>query len=1102
MWIWASSPKTPRNSGYSAVFVSDHGGASSFQINTLNANRMAFEDTYTRWDMGTFGSLATTLNELVAAPVKTGAAALHLKSTSPAYGETFVYTGRGPNLRAGDATLTVSVYPTRIDAGSGLYVSAAVGGDPSILGTPWGYTTAGGTVSPGKSVVFVWQLGTPRASSTAPDARVQTYDLGAYTLNQWNTYTINISQVVEQYFQAHPADRPLDYNGLVHLKMAAAAGAGGTAEGYFDSYTVQDPTPPNPADEFAYRNGAARIGAFNTAAFKLFGSAELGQTRHTQRFNFASTNPADFTLYNLGSDGIPLIHQLGYPAQFNHPGTTVTVTDTVQNTAYNADFVETRDPDYRDAWDQMLTNGYLILGHWTSDSHTGGGGTGRPATTVYAPALEFDPLIKSIYEGRSYSAVASFGGRIIYNRDTTSLEPYAARYPVYVSNTAASAGVHLNVTGGLAATDVIRWVQNNATLASQGVGGASFDAVQTVPLPGSYTYVRAEILRSDGSPRGMTQPIFFQDVGGLPADMSFNVERTATPDSIHYNHVDTRGITSAGWDANNTVLALALVNPEGSLVELRLTAGQSTPVALYVDGGAAAASSSLGSYQAATTSAWFFDTARRTLYFKVRHAAAGAQVQVSFGSAGAPPTFTPTAAPTFTPTPTSTPMPTAPAPGSAITLSPSADAYVDAANPAVNYGKNNALRTDTSPDQRSYLRFAVPPNLGTIGSATLRIYANTTSAAGFRLARAEGGWAESSVSFNNKPPAAGGIVGTSGTLGAGTWVEVNVLDALAAVGGSGELNLVIDTTSTTGVHYDSREGPNPPQLIIRTGTQSAPTVTPSPGGATTLTFAPIADAYISESSPATNYGLALNLRVDSSAPKQASYLRFDIQGVEGTVTRATLRVFAASGSTAGYEVRTVQGTWAETAVTHNNGPAVGATAAGVSNKPFTTGTWTSVDVTSLVRGSGLLDLAMAPLSSTAINFNSRQGANPPQLVVEFGGSALAATEPLIAAPQLFDLPPDSLDTDGDGAPDAVELLSDGSPIVADTDGDGLLDLWEIENGLSPADPDSGDGAEGDPDGDGIANIDEQRNGTDPLNWDGIAFIAGPHPLFLPLVSSQ
>jgi hypothetical protein len=409
-----------KSGGYDAVFVTDHGGASTFQINGMNANRAAFEDTYTRWDIGTYGVLTTIVNELVSTPIESGAASLHLKSTSSGYGETFVYTGRGPNLRAGDATITVSIYPTQIDAGSGVYVSAAVGGDPSILSTPWGYTTAAGVVSPGKSVVFVWQLGTPRGDAIDPDALVQTYDLGPYTLDQWNTYTINISQVIEQYFESHPADRPLDYNGLVHLKMAAGASAGGTAEAYFDSYTIQDPTPPAPADEFAYRNDASRISAFNTADFKLFAGGELGQTRHTQRFNFGFTDPSQFVFYDLGKDGIPLIHQLGYPAQLNHPGATITVSETVQNNAYNADFVETRAIEHRDAWDQMLTNGYLILGHWTTDSHTGGLSGGRPATNVYAPALELDPLMQSTFEGRSYSAMSNFGGQIIYNRDAAS----------------------------------------------------------------------------------------------------------------------------------------------------------------------------------------------------------------------------------------------------------------------------------------------------------------------------------------------------------------------------------------------------------------------------------------------------------------------------------------------------------------------------------------------------------------------------------------------------------------------------------------------------------------------------------------------------------
>ena len=241
---------------------------------------------------------------------------------------------------------------------------------------------------------------------------------------------------------------------------------------------------------------------------------------------------------------------------------------------------------------------------------------------------------------------------------------------------------------------------------------------------------------------------------------------------------------------------------------------------------------------------------------------------------------------------------------------------------------------------------------------------------------------------------------------------------------------------------------------------------------------------MSENNPTANYGAATNIRVDALSPVQRSYLRFDVQGITAPVTNATLRVFAASGSSAGYEVRSVTGAWSEATVTYASAPGTGA-AAGTSNHPFTTGSWTSVDVTSLIAGNGLLDLAMTPLSSTGINFNSREGTNKPELVITFGGSGQSGGQAAVsaAAPFAFDLPPAGLDSDGDGVSDADELLNDSSPYALDTDGDGLPDLWEIENGLSPADAEDRDGAAGDPDGDGIANIDELRGGTDPLNRD-------------------
>src|SRR5215208_2094877 len=111
--------------GYDAIFLTDHNGGSSFQINNLTANHMAFDGSYTRWEVGTYGSLTSTVNELVTTPQKTGTSSLHLKSTSNSSGETYVWAHRGPNLRSGNIMLNVSIYPTRIDPGSALYVSVS-----------------------------------------------------------------------------------------------------------------------------------------------------------------------------------------------------------------------------------------------------------------------------------------------------------------------------------------------------------------------------------------------------------------------------------------------------------------------------------------------------------------------------------------------------------------------------------------------------------------------------------------------------------------------------------------------------------------------------------------------------------------------------------------------------------------------------------------------------------------------------------------------------------------------------------------------------------------------------------------------------------------
>jgi len=130
--------------GYDAMFLTDHQAGSNFPISTVIANHVVFDDDLgTKWEPDTFGSLSTNVLELVTNPVSTGTKSLHLKGTSASSGETFVVIKRGPNLRSGNDILKFSVRPTTIGAGSGLYVSVSLGGDPTVQG-PEGYTTQDG----------------------------------------------------------------------------------------------------------------------------------------------------------------------------------------------------------------------------------------------------------------------------------------------------------------------------------------------------------------------------------------------------------------------------------------------------------------------------------------------------------------------------------------------------------------------------------------------------------------------------------------------------------------------------------------------------------------------------------------------------------------------------------------------------------------------------------------------------------------------------------------------------------------------------------------------------------------------------------------------
>jgi len=187
-----------------------------------------------------------------------------------------------------------------------------------------------------------------------------------------------------------------------------------------------------------------------------------------------------------------------------------------------------------------------------------------------------------------------------------------------------------------------------------------------------------------------------------------------------------------------------------------------------------------------------------------------------------------------------------------------------------------------------------------------------------------------------------------------------------------------DTTGSPGMTYsytvDATDAATNHSLL------SDPALATTPGTACSVTLVPTADSWVDASQPTVNNGTKTQLRVDGS-PVLVSYLKFNVPG-SGTVSRATLRIYANSSHSVGFDVRSVADTtWTETGLTYSNAPGYGDVAA--SSGPLAAGTWVEVDVTSLVAANGLLSLALTTTSGTAMSLASREaGTTSPQLIIE------------------------------------------------------------------------------------------------------------------------
>ena len=175
-------------------------------------------------------------------------------------------------------------------------------------------------------------------------------------------------------------------------------------------------------------------------------------------------------------------------------------------------------------------------------------------------------------------------------------------------------------------------------------------------------------------------------------------------------------------------------------------------------------------------------------------------------------------------------------------------------------------------------------------------------------------------------------------------------------------------------------------LVVGVGGSSAVLSASAPG---VQRFTAVADASVSAARPQQNFGAARDLLVGPGARSRA-LLRFRLHDVRGFVSGADLQVFVRSGRGATLAARVAGKRWTERRVAYANAPrALGRAVGGLVGSA---GAWTTIDVTSLVHGSGMLSLSLS--ASRAVRLASREGGHSPRILVHTG----SGTPPPVGAP--------------------------------------------------------------------------------------------------------
>ncbi|MEZ4519836.1 MAG: DNRLRE domain-containing protein [Chloroflexota bacterium] len=314
------------------------------------------------------------------------------------------------------------------------------------------------------------------------------------------------------------------------------------------------------------------------------------------------------------------------------------------------------------------------------------------------------------------------------------------------------------------------------------------------------------------------------------------------------------------------------------------------------------------------------------------------------------------------------------------------------------------VRNNNTSDYNSFFKFDVASVQGTVKRATLRLYVIDNSYDGgdfFPVSPNKAGtntpWTESNLNWNNAPAITGTPLGQIGATQVNTWVDVDVTWAVtdAIANQNGLLSLALHNNAGDQATYSSREGANPPQLVIEVeeDTSPPPPPPPPPPSSSTTTFVPTNDAYVQQAKPNKVFGSAAKLVVREASKDFHTFIKFDVRELIGIVDTAKLRLYVTDAGPKGgtiyetspYEDPDIKKQWSEQRITWANAPEISGPPVAVIGKA-TAKRWIEVDVTAAVidaiaNQDGRVSLVIVGNSTNQVVYSSRESTKSPELVV-------------------------------------------------------------------------------------------------------------------------